>query len=76
MSEMDQVFYNCKIGVDYPFPIIDIDVTRKHASDVLHGIKKTNASKENGQIILSKHVAKTRTSKNFQKNHNRKKTEI
>jgi hypothetical protein len=51
-------------------------VTRKHASDVLHGIKKTNASKENSQIILSKHVAKTRTSKNFQKNHNRKKTEI
>jgi deoxyribodipyrimidine photo-lyase len=76
MSEMDQVFYNCKIGVDYPFPIIDIDVTRKNASDILHVIKKTNASKENGQIILSKHVAKTRTSKNVQKKHDRKKTEI
>jgi deoxyribodipyrimidine photo-lyase len=62
MSEMDQVFYSCKLGSDYPFPIVDLDVSRKHASDVLHGIKKTILSKANGQLILSKHVSKTRSS--------------
>ena len=62
MSEMDQVFYSCKLGSDYPFPIVDLDVSRKHASDILHGIKKSVLSKANGQLILSKHVSKTRSS--------------
>jgi hypothetical protein len=39
-----------------------LDVSRKHASDVLHGIKKSVLSKANGQLILSKHVSKTRSS--------------
>jgi deoxyribodipyrimidine photo-lyase len=57
MSEMDQVFYNCKIGIDYPYPIVDIDTSRKHASDIMHGLKKTADSRRNGQKILARHVA-------------------
>jgi deoxyribodipyrimidine photo-lyase len=60
MSEMDQVFYDCKIGIDYPFPIVDIDETRKFASETMHQIKKTFESKMNGKTILEKHVLKTR----------------
>ncbi|MFM7668365.1 MAG: deoxyribodipyrimidine photo-lyase/cryptochrome family protein [Bacteroidota bacterium] len=60
MSEMDQIFYNCKIGIDYPFPIVDIDETRKFASETMHQIKKTFESKMNGKAILEKHVSKTR----------------
>jgi deoxyribodipyrimidine photo-lyase len=57
MSEMDQVFYSCKLGIDYPYPIVDVDTTRKHASDIMHGLKKTMESRLNGKKILARHVA-------------------
>jgi deoxyribodipyrimidine photo-lyase len=57
MSEMDQVFYNCKIGIDYPYPIVEVETTRKYASDFMHGIKKTTDSKLNGQKVLARHVS-------------------
>ena len=57
MSEMDQVFYNCKIGIDYPYPIVEVETTRKYASDIMHGIKKTTDSKLNGQKVLARHVS-------------------
>jgi deoxyribodipyrimidine photo-lyase len=57
MSEMDQVFYNCKIGVDYPYPIVDVEATRKYASDIMHGIKKTPNSKLNGKKVLERHFS-------------------
>lgn len=60
MSELDQVFYNCKIGVDYPFPIVDIEDSRKFASDTMHRIKKSLESKINGKKVLEKHVSETR----------------
>jgi deoxyribodipyrimidine photo-lyase len=60
MSEMDQVFYNCRIGVDYPFPIVDIEATRKHASDIMYGIKKSPRSRTLGKNVLAKHVSPNR----------------
>jgi deoxyribodipyrimidine photo-lyase len=60
MSEMDQVFYNCKIGIDYPFPIVDIEESRKFAVDTMHKIKKSIEAKVNGKKVLEKHVSKTR----------------
>ena len=57
MSEMDQVFYNCKIGIDYPFPIVDVEESRKFASETMHRIKKSIESKINGRKVLEKHVS-------------------
>jgi deoxyribodipyrimidine photo-lyase len=45
-----------KIGLDYPFPIVDIEASRKAASEIVWGIRKTPASKKEGSIILKKHV--------------------
>lgn len=56
MSAMDQVFYNCRLGADYPYPIVDIEATRKHASDIMYGIKKSSRSKNIGKKVLEKHV--------------------
>ena len=56
MSMMEQELYSVKIGVDYPSPIVDIEVSRKIASDIIWGIRKTPASKKEGSIILKKHV--------------------
>ena len=61
MSEMDQVFYNCRLGEDYPFPIVDIEATRKHASDIMYGIKKSPRSRTLGKNVLAKHVSPNRT---------------
>lgn len=60
MSEIDQVFYHCRIGVDYPFPLVDIEVSRKHASDIMYGIKKSPKSRTLGKKVLAKHVSPNR----------------
>ncbi|MRX41590.1 deoxyribodipyrimidine photolyase [Flavobacterium sp. LC2016-23] len=37
---IDQQLYNCQIGIDYPFPIVDIEETRKHASEAIWSVRK------------------------------------
>lgn len=37
---IDQQLYECEIGKDYPFPIVDIEETRKKASTAIWGIRK------------------------------------
>jgi deoxyribodipyrimidine photo-lyase len=38
LSLIEQQFYQCEIGKDYPEPIVDIDATRKKASDIVSGV--------------------------------------
>lgn len=40
MSPMDQTFYGIEIGKDYPHPIIEMETTRKAASDVMYALRK------------------------------------
>jgi deoxyribodipyrimidine photo-lyase len=35
LNGIDQQFYKCEIGKDYPDPIVDIEETRKYASDIV-----------------------------------------
>ncbi len=67
MNDLEQQFYNCEIGKDYPFPIVNIDETRKYASDIVWSFRKKDEVKEEGKRILKKHVSnpnsKNRTSK-------------
>ena len=57
MNEMEQQFYNCKIGADYPSPIVNIEETRKFASDIVWGFRKKDEVKTEGARILKKHVS-------------------
>jgi len=57
MNDMEQQFYNCIIGNDYPAPIVDIDETRKYASDIVWSFRKKDEVKEEGKRILKKHVS-------------------
>ena len=52
--------YECEIGTDYPAPIVDIEATRKYASDIIWSFRKTDEVKEEGKRILKKHVSNTR----------------
>jgi deoxyribodipyrimidine photo-lyase len=56
MNEMEQQFYNCEIGKDYPAPIVNIEETRKYASDIVWSFRKKDEVKEEGKRILKKHV--------------------
>lgn len=57
MSEMEQAMYNCKIGEDYPKPIInDIKQSYKNASSILWAKKGSTEVKKENQWILDKHV--------------------
>ena len=56
LNAIEQQFYSCEIGVDYPFPIVDIEETRKYASDIVWSFRKQDAVKEEGKRILKKHV--------------------
>lgn len=64
MNEMEQQFYNCKIGKDYPAPIVNIEETRKYASDIVWSFRKKDEVKQEGKQILQKHVTKPSKPKN------------
>ncbi len=56
LSLMEQQLYACEIGVDYPAPIVDIEKSRKYASDIVWNYRKVDAVKLEGKRILKKHV--------------------
>ena len=56
LNAFEQEIYNCKIGIDYPEPIVDLETTRKYASDIIWGKRKEIETKLEGIRILNKHV--------------------
>ncbi len=56
LTQMDQAMYGCIIGIDYPYPIVDVEETRKKASDIVWQYRKNAAVKIEGKRILAKHV--------------------
>jgi deoxyribodipyrimidine photo-lyase len=62
LTAMEQKMYNCEIGKDYPFPIVDIEETSKYARDTMWGFRKKTAVKTEAKRILEKHVNKAKES--------------
>lgn len=56
LTIMDQTMYGCVIGTDYPYPIVDVEETRKRASDIVWQYRKINEVKIEAKRILAKHV--------------------
>ena len=56
LNPIEQTFYNCTIGTDYPEPIVNIEETRKAASDIVWSFRKNETVKEEVKRILNKHV--------------------
>ena len=67
LNMIEQQFYDCEIGIDYPAPIVNIEETRRYASDIVWSFRKKDEVKEEGKRILKKHVSnpnrKTRKTK-------------
>jgi deoxyribodipyrimidine photo-lyase len=60
---IDQQLYACEIGKDYPFPIVDIEASRKYASEIIWGFRKNDKAKEEGKRILNKYVTNPNSNK-------------
>ncbi|MBP2833234.1 deoxyribodipyrimidine photo-lyase [Aquimarina sp. U1-2] len=60
MTILDQKFNNIVLGEDYPYPIVDIDKSRKRASDALWGMKDDPLVKKESYRILRKHTLPNR----------------
>ena len=56
MNLIDQETYECKIGKDYPKPIVDISETYKYAASKLWSIKSDSTVKEESNRILRQHT--------------------
>jgi deoxyribodipyrimidine photo-lyase len=60
MTEMEHVFYNFKLGENYPFPIVDIKENRKRASDILWNMKNDAEVRRESSRILKRHTISQR----------------
>ncbi len=60
MTEMEQQFYNFKLGKDYPKPIVDLEISRKNAGDALWNLRKDKTVLEESKRILRKHTLRNR----------------
>ena len=67
LNPIEQQFYICELGKDYPFPIVDIEETRKKASDIVWSFRKKPDVKEEGIRILKKHVSNANRNKKIKK---------
>ncbi|NBU80587.1 MAG: deoxyribodipyrimidine photo-lyase [Flavobacteriaceae bacterium] len=74
LSLIEQQLYQCEIGKDYPEPIVDIEATRKYASDIIWSFRKKDDVKTEGKRILKKHVANPNSNKSV--NARNKKTKL
>ena len=57
LSAIEQELYQCIIGKNYPAPIVDLEASRKYASDIIWSFRKSPAVKKEGKRILQKHPA-------------------
>ncbi len=67
LSPMEQNLYTCIIGKQYPSPIVDIETTRKYASDIMWSFRENRDVKAEGKRILSKHVNNPKNGSNLNK---------
>ena len=64
LSEMEQKLYHCVIGKDYPIPIVDLELSRKFASDQIWAYRKQKSVQKEGLRILQQHTNPESSRKN------------
>jgi deoxyribodipyrimidine photo-lyase len=56
MTQIEQSMYHCRIGIDYPGPIVDINKASNHAKKILWETKNSKWALEEKKRILAIHV--------------------
>jgi deoxyribodipyrimidine photo-lyase len=60
MTALDQHLYKCVLGKDYPWPVVDIQKTYKHASAELYRMKNDSMVRSEAERILKEHTTESR----------------
>lgn len=63
MPEMEQIFCGCKIGDDYPMPIVENFKAYHYAQQRVHAVKQTLEAQLEAQGIFLKHGSRKRNRK-------------
>jgi deoxyribodipyrimidine photo-lyase len=56
LTAIEQKMFDFELGIDYPFPIVDIENSRKQASDIVWSFRKKSEVRKEGKRIMKKHV--------------------
>lgn len=62
ITPFEEALYEFKLGVNYPKPIVDLQKSRKHASDVLWNLQKNPHVYQESKRILQRHTLPNRKS--------------
>jgi len=54
MTSLEQQFYNCILGTDYPKPIVDLEEAGRQARETLWSVRKDVLTRQEGKRILKK----------------------
>jgi deoxyribodipyrimidine photo-lyase len=56
LTPIEQMLYDFEIGTDYPFPIVNLEETRRFSSDFFWSMRKEKEVKKDGIRIIEKHT--------------------
>ena len=70
MSEEEQTNFGCRIGVDYPAPILDEKESRKEGIKKTYAARKSPKAKEKSRAVYQKHGSRKRPRKKSSKKDN------
>jgi deoxyribodipyrimidine photo-lyase len=56
LTPMEQNMYAFAPGIDYPLPLVDLEVAARNASERMYAFKKTPQVLSASQPVLKKHV--------------------
>lgn len=60
MTPMETAMYGLELGVDYPYPVVDIDACTKAARDKLYAFQKRDDVQAEGRRVLARHTLPNR----------------
>lgn len=52
MTALEQAQYHCRLGTDYPMPVVELEAAARHARESLWGTKKSKPVQAQNQLIL------------------------
>ena len=70
MSEEEQSNFSCRIGVDYPAPILDELESRKEGIKKTYAARKSPEAKDRSRAVYQKHGSRKRPRKKSSRKDN------
>lgn len=55
MSRDDQLRFHCRIGIDYPLPVVDAQAAVRYAKDRIYAIRQTSEAQQAARQVYLKH---------------------